>query len=93
MKEEWTGGAHHDLTFHLWGKDARVTTDMLSAELPPKITVIAIGPGGEDLVRYSCPLNDHFHSAGRTGAVMGPKKLKAIPVRSSKSTVDNDYCT
>ena len=73
---------------HLWGKDARVTTDMLSAELPPKIAVIAIGPGGENMVRYSCPLNDHFHAAGRTGAgaVMGSKKLKAIAVRSSRGT-------
>lgn len=71
---------------NLWGKDAIVTTDMLSGELPPRIAVIAIGPGGENLVLYACPLNDKYHAAGRTGAgaVMGSKKLKAIAVRSSR---------
>jgi aldehyde:ferredoxin oxidoreductase len=71
---------------HLWGKDAMVTTDMLSQELPPKIAAMAIGPGGENLVRYACPPNDHFHAAGRTGAgaVMGSENFKAIAVRSSK---------
>ncbi len=71
---------------HLWGKDALVTTDILFQELPAKIAVIAIGTGGENMVRYACPLNDRYHVAGRTGAgaVMGSKNLKAIAVRSAR---------
>ncbi len=67
---------------HLWGKDALVTTDILFQELPAKIAVIAIGTGGENMVRYACPLNDRYHVAGRTGAgaVMGSKNLKAVVV-------------
>ncbi|MFC1968293.1 aldehyde ferredoxin oxidoreductase family protein [Chloroflexota bacterium] len=74
---------------HLWGKDTRVTTDILCRELDPslasKISVLAIGPAGENLVRYACPLNDYYHVAARcgAGAVMGAKRLKAIAVRGT----------
>ncbi len=74
---------------HLWGKDTRTTTDLLYTELggPAKsgVSVMAIGPAGENLVRYACPLNDYHHAAARggAGAVMGAKKLKAIAVRGS----------
>lgn len=74
---------------HLWGKDAVLTSDMLIDELAPshesKISVLAIGPAGENLVRYACPVNDYHHVAGRCGAgpVMGAKKLKAIAVRGT----------
>ena len=73
---------------HLWGKDTWETTDILKSELhsaPPKFVVMAIGPAGENLVRYSCPINEYYHAAGRTGlgAVMGAKKLKAIAVRGT----------
>lgn len=74
---------------HLWGKDTRVTTDILRKEsdisLPSKISVLTIGPAGENLVRYACPVNDYHHVAARggAGAVMGAKKLKAIAVRGT----------
>ena len=74
---------------HLWGKDTRVTSDILRTELglgqPSKISVLAIGPAGENLVRYACPLNDYYHVAARNGAgaVMGAKRLKAIAVRGT----------
>ncbi len=74
---------------HLWGKDTRVTSDALRKELGSsqrsKISVMAIGPSGENLVRYACPLNDYYHVAGRSGAgaVMGAKRLKAIAVRGT----------
>ena len=70
---------------HLWGKDARVTTDILQQELSPGAAVMAIGQGGENLVRYALTLNDYYHVAGRGGAggVMGSKKLKAIAVRGT----------
>lgn len=72
---------------HLWGKDTKVTSDLLQQELgiPSKVSVLAIGPAGENLVRYACPLNDYHHTAARggAGAVMGDKKLKAIAVRGT----------
>ena len=73
---------------HLWGKDTQATTDALRQELGSNVSVLAIGPAGESLVRYACPLNDYYHTASRTGAgaVMGAKKLKALAVRASRST-------
>ncbi len=74
---------------HLWGKETQVTSDILGKELnpslPSKISVLAIGPAGENLVRYACPVNEYHHVAGRcgAGAVMGAKKLKAIAVRGT----------
>jgi len=74
---------------HLWGKDTWETSDILRYELVPsveaQISVLAIGPAGENLVRYACPLNDYYHAASRScaGAVMGAKKLKAIAVRGT----------
>jgi aldehyde:ferredoxin oxidoreductase len=74
---------------HLWGKDTRTTTDILRKELDPslssQISVLAIGPAGENMVKYACTINDYHHAAGRcgAGAVMGAKKLKAIAVRGT----------
>ncbi|HZU05073.1 MAG TPA: aldehyde ferredoxin oxidoreductase family protein [Chloroflexota bacterium] len=47
--------------------------------------VAAIGPAGEQLVRFATISNDGRH-AGRTGtgAVMGAKRLKAIAVRGTR---------
>ncbi|MBN1105763.1 MAG: aldehyde ferredoxin oxidoreductase family protein [Deltaproteobacteria bacterium] len=73
---------------HLWGKDTHETSDRISAELGhSKISVMAIGPAGENLVKYACPVNDYHHVAARggAGAVMGAMKLKAIAVRGSGS--------
>ena len=70
---------------HLWGKETRETDDILKQELSSKVSVLAIGPAGESLVRYACLLNDYHHVAGRggAGAVMGAKRLKAIAVRGT----------
>ena len=39
---------------HLWGKDVWETVDLLEAEhRSPDLQVAAIGPGGENLIRYS----------------------------------------
>jgi aldehyde:ferredoxin oxidoreductase len=69
----------------IWGNDARVTTDLLQQQLPPRTAVMSIGQAGERLVRYALALNDYYHVAGRCGAggVMGSKKLKAIAVRGT----------
>lgn len=75
----------------LWGKDTHATTDAICQDLDPsgssKPSVLTIGQAGENLVKYSCPINDYHHCAARSGAgaVMGAKKLKAIAVRGTGS--------
>ena len=48
--------------------------------------VLAIGPAGENLVRFAVIENDYWRSLGRTGvgAVMGSKKVKAIVFHGEK---------
>jgi aldehyde:ferredoxin oxidoreductase len=48
--------------------------------------IAAIGPGGENLVRFACVNADWSRNAGRTGigAIMGSKNIKAIVVRGHK---------
>jgi aldehyde:ferredoxin oxidoreductase len=73
---------------HLWGKPTKETEAMIRAELgDTRIRVASIGPGGENLVRYACVMNDLKEAAGRggTGAVMGSKNLKAIAARGNKT--------
>ena len=69
---------------HLWGRNTKETEQTIRAELGDRrIRVTAIGPGGENLVRFACVENDLHDAAGRggMGAVMGSKNLKAIAVR------------
>ena len=71
---------------HLWGLDIRETTDVICKELgDSQISVLAIGPAGENQVRYACVINDYYHAAARgsAGAIAGDKNLKAIAVRGS----------
>jgi len=72
---------------HLLGLDITETTVQLRRELQdPDLQVAAIGPAGENLVRYAIISCNLARAAGRTGmgAVMGSKKLKAIVVRGDK---------
>jgi aldehyde:ferredoxin oxidoreductase len=68
----------------LWGKDVYETTDLLKRG-DSGLMVLAIGPAGENLVRFAAIGNDRGHFVGRTGlgAVMGAKRLKAIGVRGT----------
>lgn len=69
-----------------WGKGVSDTEDGLKDELGvPGLRVAAIGPAGENLVRFACIMNDKHRAAGRggVGAVMGSKNLKAIAVRGT----------
>jgi aldehyde:ferredoxin oxidoreductase len=70
---------------HLWGKDTVQVTDILKSEIGPATSVLTIGPAGENLVRFACPVIDYHHVAARngSGAVMGYKNLKAIAVRGT----------
>ena len=51
-----------------------------------KVSIAAIGPAGENLVRFASISSDRGHTVatGGVGAVMGSKNLKAIVVHGSK---------
>ncbi len=71
---------------HLWGSKTRETLKAIRQELgDDRISCSMIGPGGENLVRFACVMNDLHDAVGRTGlgAVMGSKKLKAVAVRGT----------
>ncbi|MGI6488031.1 MAG: aldehyde ferredoxin oxidoreductase family protein [Syntrophomonadaceae bacterium] len=70
---------------HLWGKTVYDTTDVLKDETDEDAKVSCIGPGGENLVKFACIINDYTRAAGRSGvgAVMGAKNLKAVVVKGS----------
>jgi len=72
---------------HLWGLDTYKTAVEVRRELGDEdAKVLCIGPGGENLVRFSSIMTNLGDAAGRTGmgAVMGSKKLKAIAVRGTR---------
>lgn len=71
---------------HLWGKETGEVQDLIRQELGDQsIRIAQIGPGGENLVRYACIINELKHVNGRTGlgAVMGSKKLRAVAVKGN----------
>lgn len=70
----------------LWGKDTWETESTLKEEMGPRIQVLSIGQGGENLVRFAGITHDFGRNAGRCGlgAVMGSKMLKAIAVQGCK---------
>jgi aldehyde:ferredoxin oxidoreductase len=53
------------------------------------LSILSIGPAGENLVKFAALFVDKGHIAGHngTGAVMGSKKLKAIAVQRGQSVV------
>jgi aldehyde:ferredoxin oxidoreductase len=72
---------------HLWGLHIADSQHVIREELGDQLVRTSqIGPGGENLVRYACVINDLKHAAGRVGlgSVMGSKKLKAVAVRGHK---------
>ncbi|MDF2631366.1 MAG: aldehyde ferredoxin oxidoreductase, partial [Symbiobacteriaceae bacterium] len=70
----------HDAS-DLWGKSTRETVKILQARHGgAHVSVMAIGPAGENLVRFAAIMNENDRAAGRggTGAVMGFKQIKAL---------------
>ncbi|WP_238523582.1 aldehyde ferredoxin oxidoreductase family protein [Acidilobus saccharovorans] len=64
-----------------WGMTVHEVTDALRDDTGVhEASVAAIGPAGENLVRFAAIINDYDRAAGRTGggAVMGSKNLKAV---------------
>ena len=94
---EWTYISIEDDKVEL--HDAREYVGVMSEELDDKLkakhgegsSVLNIGPAGEKKVLLAAIMNDKDRAAGRSGvgAVMGSKKLKAIVVKTSRTSLDN----
>lgn len=70
----------------LKGEGVYETTDLIKEETGDRdIKVAAIGPAGENLVKFACICFERHHQAGRggSGAVMGSKNLKAVAVQGT----------
>ncbi len=90
-KPTWVEIADDKFLFHsaeaLWGKKVTETQEILAEELKTthektvRCGMVAIGPAGENLVRYASVMSGE-RAAGRAGmgAVFGSKNLKAVVV-------------
>ncbi|MFP4475441.1 MAG: aldehyde ferredoxin oxidoreductase N-terminal domain-containing protein [Desulfatibacillaceae bacterium] len=69
----------------LWGKTVGETCQALRPARGAPPGVVAIGPAGENQVRFAMSFVDRFATMGRggLGAVFGAKNLKAITARGS----------
>jgi aldehyde:ferredoxin oxidoreductase len=74
---------------HLWGEGVHDTVDTVEEEVDGQygknLSIMAIGPAGENEVKYACIVNEDDRASGRggTGCVMGNKNLKAVVVKST----------
>jgi aldehyde:ferredoxin oxidoreductase len=75
----------HDAS-DLWGKGIHETLKVLSERHGEDCDGMAIGPGGENLVKFACWINVDDRAAGRggSGAVAGSKNLKAIIIKGDR---------
>ncbi|MFC2072873.1 aldehyde ferredoxin oxidoreductase family protein [Chloroflexota bacterium] len=72
----------------LWGETTRETNKMLWEKLGDReVSVLCIGPAGENLVRLAKVFTNMTRAGGKggMGAVMGSKNLKAVAVRGTGS--------
>ncbi|GAB3667579.1 aldehyde ferredoxin oxidoreductase family protein [Halopiger thermotolerans] len=73
---------------HFWGMgfhDARdAIEEEVDGQLGKNLSIMGIGPGGENQVRYATIMNEDDRASGRggTGCVAGSKNLKAVVVKS-----------
>jgi aldehyde:ferredoxin oxidoreductase len=79
----------------LWGLDIFQTTAALRNALRDnRVQVAAIGPAGENLVKYATVACNNSRMCGRTGmgCLFGSKRLKAVAVRGTRpvSVADPD---
>lgn len=71
----------------LWGQGVHATVRHFQQAFGEKdLSVIAIGPAGENLVRFACWVNENDRASGRggTGCVGGSKLLKALVIQAPK---------
>ncbi|MFW9887234.1 MAG: aldehyde ferredoxin oxidoreductase family protein [Candidatus Thorarchaeota archaeon] len=77
-----------------WGMTTNdVTAAIKNRHKDPDMQVAAIGPAGENKVRFSAVIVDNARAAGRTGmgAVLGSKNVKAIAIRGHGSVEVYDH--
>ena len=69
----------------LWGSDARQTQLALKRRLGSETQILAIGPAGENRVRFATVQHSEENAAGHSGfgAVWGSKNLKAVTARGT----------
>lgn len=73
---------------YLWGLNTFDTIDTLQSELGGNVSVMTIGPAGENLIPFSNIMTElNASGSGGMGAVMGSKNLKAIAVTGKKRPV------
>jgi aldehyde:ferredoxin oxidoreductase len=77
---------------HLLGKDTfeverTIREDLRKGERD--LSILSIGPAGENMVRFACIAVDTGHTASHNGvgAVMGSKRLKAVVIERGRGTV------
>lgn len=71
---------------HLWGRDIWETTAAIRQELGDNaVQIAAIGPAGENLVKFATVACNNARMCGRTGmgCLFGSKQLKAVAVRGT----------
>ncbi|RKD93433.1 aldehyde ferredoxin oxidoreductase family protein [Halopiger aswanensis] len=73
---------------HLWGMGFHDARDAIEEEVEgsygKNLSIMGIGPGGENEVRYATIMNEDDRASGRggVGCVAGSKNLKAVVVKS-----------
>ena len=74
----------------LWGLKTSEVISELRKRHGFKCSAIAIGPAGENLVRFASVMCDDGHAFGRggLGAVFGSKRLKAIVASGTKRVIE-----
>lgn len=77
---------------HLRRLDTMDVVDCLEEELggnKKTMSVMAIGPSGENGVRFACVVSDRGHVAAHngTGAILGSKNVKAVVVKKGTNRV------
>ncbi|MFX1368466.1 MAG: aldehyde ferredoxin oxidoreductase family protein [Promethearchaeota archaeon] len=87
-----------DLQIHdasdLWGRSTdEATAAIKSRHNDPDIQVAAIGPAGENLVKFSAVIVNNARAAGRTGmgAILGSKNVKAIAIRGTNPIIVHNH--
>jgi aldehyde:ferredoxin oxidoreductase len=79
----------------VWGKTTRDTVEAIQAADGTETDVLAIGPAGENRVRFACLAHywknrEGVAGRGGIGAVWGSKHLKAVSVRGTRKTAVAD---
>ncbi len=70
----------------LWGKGVHETVKLLLDRHGDDVSVVTIGRGGENKVRFASLINENDRASGRggVGAVAGSKNLKAVVIKAKK---------